>query len=392
MKTAYLSSLILFLSSALAHLYLSFQSYSLKADKAIGKTLCRISESWDCSPALTSAFSEIFNVPLSNFGFALNAAAFFSLILIHWKWLEPRKVWSNWIWLISILLALGSIVMFLISLIFLDTFCPFCTLCYILSFLVLWPLKKYLPSSRLLKPGSLRPLMWIAGSTAGFAIVLHSIGLEKYSVRDLKTSAHANFIDWQSAAPSDLLTEDKSFLSSGPQRNQARLTIVEFADFLCPYCADTYEVLSMVQKTNPSIRVEYMNFPLNPKGCTEKDTSKPSISCYLSKSVFCAEKQRKGLKIQDLFYKQQKSLSGRSSIDQIQSKVSEYMQQLNGDEKLFQICMNSSAAAASIGRQIQTGRLLGVQSTPSLFVEGRRVRPTAIQLTLSNILKSNRSR
>ena len=393
MKTAYLSSLILFLSSTLIHVYLSFRSYSLRTDKAIGKTLCRISESWNCDQALTSAFSEIFSIPLSNFGFALNAVAFLSLILIQWRWLEPRKIWSNWVWLVALLLALGSVVMFLISLIFLDTFCPFCTLCYIFSILVLWPLKKFLPSSQVLKLGSFKPLLWIASATAVFVIVLQAIGLERFSIRDLKIMAQANFIDWQNAPPAPVLEKDLSFLSSGPDRAKAKLTIVEFADFLCPHCAYTYEVLTTIQNTNPSIRVEYMSFPLNPKGCTEKESSSdPSISCYLSKAVFCTEKQKKGLQIQSLFYKKQKLFSSYSKINQTQNKVFEYLQQLNVNKQQFQKCMASMDVLESMNQHILIGRSLGIRGTPSLFVEGRSIPPTAIQLTLTSILKSSHSR
>ena len=389
MKISYLFSLGLFLSSALTHLYLSFRFYSLKADKATGKTLCYISENWNCDTALSSGFSEIFNLPLSHFGFAFNILCLLVLVLMKWNFWENKNTGSLCVWIISLVLALGSLVMFFISLVFLKSFCPLCVLSSLFSLLVLWPLKKSLPLPRLEKFSIYaKPVLWMIIGTACCVFLLKIIGMQFYSVRNVEKFARSNFMDWKRSLPHSSLNQDQSFLSSGPDRSQAKLTLVEFADLLCPHCSKTYLALKTFQQAHPKIRVEYMAFPLNSEGCTEKLASSLSSSCALSKSLFCSEKQQLGLKLQDLLYTEQKwFLQRRGNLSEIQNRVKSHLKEWGVDEKLFQECMESSAVTEVIFKHIQQGRLLGIQGTPSLFVEGKNIKPFAFSMTLTAILK-----
>ena len=389
MKISYLSSLGLFLSSALTHLYLSFRFYSLKADKATGKALCHISENWNCDTALSSGFSEIFNLPLSHFGFALNILCLLILVLMQWKLWENKNTGSIFIWIISLVLALGSIVMFLISLVFLNSFCPFCVLCGLFSLLVLWPLKLHLSLPCWEKFSTyVKPALWMVAGTALLVLLLKIIGMQFYSVQNVEKFARSNFIDWKRALPHPSLSQDQSFLSSGPDRSQAKLTLVEFADLLCPHCAQTYLALKVFQQTQPEIRIEYMTFPLNSKGCTEQTSSSISSSCFLSKSLFCSKKQQLGLKLQDLLYTKQKwFLERRRRLSAIQARVKKHIKEWGGQEELFQGCIESPSTTEVISKHIQQGHLLGIQGTPSVYVEGKNIKPFAFSMTLKAILK-----
>ena len=389
MKISYLFSLGLFLSSALTHLYLSFRFYSLKADKATGKTLCHISEKWNCDGALSSGFSEIFTFPLSHFGFAFNILCLLILILMKWNFWENKNTGALCVWFMSLVLALGSLVMFFISLVFLNSFCPFCILSGLFSLLVLWPLKLYLSLPRWEKLSVyVKPVLWVITGMVFCVFLLKIAGIQFYSVRNIEKFARSNFVDWKKTRPSSALDQDQSFLSSGPERSQAKLILVEFADLLCPHCSQTYLALKTFQRTQPEVRIEYMTFPLDSRGCTEQAVSSISSSCFLSKSLFCFEKQQLGLKLQDLLYTKQKwFLKRRGHLSVIQIRVEKQLKEWGGDENLFQECMESSSTATAIFEHIQQGRLLGIQGTPSLFVEGKSIKPFAFSMTLKAILK-----
>ena len=390
MRISFFVSLAFYLSSMVTHLYLSFRSYAIKADSSSGSSFCQIGKNWDCDLALTSRFSEIFDLPLSNFGFALNALCFFILILISLKWIESQKVWAFWVWVISLGLALGSIVMLSISLFILETFCTLCTLCYVFSFAVLWPVKKSLPSlkswSKELFPCA-KAFLWIVILALGLAFFVQAIGQDRYNIRSLKGYAQSNFSDWKTTPISSELSEDQSFLSTGPSRSDATLTLVEFADFLCPYCGRMYFSLKNFLKFNPRVRVEYMFFPLDSRGCQSSSLQTGiSVQCRLARSVYCATEQGQGLNFQDFVYNHQSwFLSNRKEVD-VENKLNEFFEAQNINKEEFQSCFKT--AGSVIAEQRELGQMLQVTGTPSLFVDGKKIQPIALTMTLSLILNS----
>ena len=376
----------------ITHIYLSFRSYALKSDTFQESTLCQIGKNWDCDSALTSNFSEIFGLPISNFGFALNALCFFILLLIHIKWIERPNIWALWVWIISLGLALGSIVMFFISLIFLKTFCTLCTLCYLLSFAVLWPVKKSLPSLTPFKKEFslyIKPLIWLIGSSFALVFLIQAVAQDRYNIRSLNNYAQSNFSDWKTTPTLTDLSEDKSFLASGPSRSEAKITLVEFADFLCPYCGRMYFSIKNFLKLNSQVRIEYMFFPLDPRGCDSSDSQgneNISAQCLLARSVYCAEEQKKGLNLQDFIYRNQNwFLSNRNRLD-VENKVAEFLTTQNISLDNFQTCFKS--AGNFIFEHRQLGQKLQITGTPSLFVEGKPIQPMSFNMTLNLILDS----
>ena len=248
-KRFFIPNLILLGSSAAVQAYLSLRSYALKADSAF-LNLCEVGAAWNCDQALTSSFAEIFGIPISHFAIALNVfLPHHVLILLQWRWLE--SIWSSWVWRIAVLSALGSVCMLVISIFILKTLCPLCSVCYILSFLVLWPLKRGLPKTQLFSFTGLRPdaqvLSIIIVSTGIFVLLLHGWSLQLYPAQ--KSMALSNFMDWKEAEIQ--YTSSESYLSSGPERSQAVLTITEFIDFLCPHCRRVYRVSKNIPKSTP---------------------------------------------------------------------------------------------------------------------------------------------
>ncbi len=385
-KRFLIPSLILFGFSIAVQLYLSLRSYSLKADSSF-LNLCEIGSTWNCDQALTSAFSEIFGIPISHFAIALNAFCLITLILLQWRWLE--NIWSSWVWRVAVLSALSSLCMLVISIAILNTLCPLCTVCYILSFLVLWPLKRGLSKTQLVTFVGIKPdiqvLSIIALSTGVLTLLLHGWSLQLYPAQ--KSMALSNFIDWRQA---DIqYTSSKSnYLSSGPQRPQAILTVTEFVDFLCPHCQRVYKVLQTFQKAYPGIRLEYMHFPLNPKGCQEKEESN-SASCYLSKAVFCSTTKK--LELQNFIFSHQENwVQLRQNVEEIKRQIQNQLNQWQVPD--IQHCVESKETSTAVFKQISEGRKLKIQGTPALFVNGKKIIPSAVHTTLEKIYNLEKSK
>ena len=384
-KRFFIPNLILLGSSIAVQAYLSLRSYALKADSSF-LNLCEVGGSWNCDQALTSPFAEIFGIPISHFAIALNAFCLVTLILLQWRWLE--NIWSSWVWRIAVFSALGSLCMLVISVFVLKTLCPLCTVCYILSFLVLWPLKRGLSKTQLFSFTGLRPDIQVLGviavSTGVFILLLHGWSLQIYPAQ--KSMALSNFMDWKQTTAQ--YTSSKSYLSSGPERAQAVLTITEFIDFLCPHCRRVYEVLKTFQKAYPDVRLEYVHFPLNPRGCQEKEES-DSASCYLSKAVFCSKTAK--LKLQDFIFSQQENwIQLRHDVEEVKKQIQSRLAQWQEPE--IQNCTQSKETAAAVFEQISEGRQLNIQGTPALFVNGKKIAPSAVHSTLEKIYDLEKSR
>ena len=385
-KRFFIPSLILFGSSIAVQLYLSLRSYSLKADSSF-LNLCEIGSQWNCDQALTSAFSEIFGIPISHFAIALSVFCLTALILLQWKWLE--KVWSSWVWRVSVFSALSSLFMLAVSMVILKTLCPLCTLCYILSFVVLWPLKKGLENPRLFAftgwRSELKILSVIALSIGVFTLLLHGWSLQIYPAQ--KSMALSNFMDWKQAQtqypPQNIIT-----LSSGPNRLQAVLTVTEFVDFLCPHCQRVYKVLQVFKKAHPDIRLEYAHFPLDPRGCQGKEES-DSASCYLSKAVFCAEEKQ--IELQTfIFNHQDKWIQLRQNVSEIKKQIQNQLSQWQVSD--ITKCTESESASNAVFKQITEGKNLKIKGTPALFVNGRKITPSAVHETLKKIYDLEKSK
>lgn len=383
------SALLLHISSVLAYLYLSLRTQTLKVGQASSESICQLGDQWNCDVALTSPFAEIFGLPLSHIGFAIQFLCLGLLILLRLNWLSAPKVWSNWIWKISLGLALASVFMLLISLAYLDTFCPICTFCYATSWLILWPLKKGLPSTRLFEnlknPKELiQKGLYILVALALFIFLLQAFLHKAYPVGQLESLAQSNFIDWKESDPISIPTGQAVVKDLTP--SEAKFTLIEFVDFLCGHCKNAHTALNRFLGFYPTVRVELMHFPLDPRGCTQKLTalSGVSTSCFLAKANHCAFKQGLGFKMADYFFSEQSKFQ-RASTVQVQSSVNAYLTQIKGNNSQFNKCLSSKKTARLIAKQKSTGEKIGIRGTPALFVDKKSISASSLYLTLTKI-------
>ena len=373
--------------------YLSLRSYSLKADAAIVNWCPAGGSNWNCDQALTSDFSEVFGIAVSNFGMALNLICFLLIFLLYFGVLD--RLWRAWMGVLALTGALASVVMFVISWVFLKSFCALCAVCYVLSFLFLFLVRKFFPSAYLfdhpfekIKNMSLKDLKPPAFLFAGMillAVLFHVWNLQMYPANT--SLADSNFQDWKGGSPllSSSDFEKMGSLSKGSKNSP--LVVTEFSDMLCPYCARVYFVLKNFQESSKNVRVNYMHFPLDPRGC-DKDSKPKSVSasCLLAKAVWCAEKEGKGLEFQDLIFKTQSDwISLRSRLSDLKSKIQKQAEPLVGDTRSFQECLHSSSAAEGISQHLSLGKRIELKGTPALFVNGKTLRPISVRLALEKI-------
>lgn len=143
---------------------------------------------------------------------------------------------------------------------------------------------------------------------------------------------------------------------------KAPVTLVEFSDFQCPVCRSLHDVLRGMLKSYPQVRVVFKDFPievLHPWARTAALAGR------------CAYQQDPGAfwKMYDSIYDNQELLSAENAW----MKMSEYASQAGLNKDDFRACMASPEAATAVDASRKNGHELEVTSTPTVFVNGRRM-------------------
>ncbi|NNE68320.1 MAG: thioredoxin domain-containing protein [Pyrinomonadaceae bacterium] len=146
-------------------------------------------------------------------------------------------------------------------------------------------------------------------------------------------------------------------------KNSANVTIVVFADFECPACAGVHPVIkSLVQKYGDRVRLVYRDFPL-PK------VHKNAIPA--ARAAFAANKQGKFFEYSEKLYQNQANLDEASLV--------KYAAELKLDTAKFSADMKSPESMAEIEKDIADAKEYGVAGTPSIFVNGYKIRTLSVQ-------------
>lgn len=145
-------------------------------------------------------------------------------------------------------------------------------------------------------------------------------------------------------------------------KNNAPVTIVEFADFQCPFCKEFNDKLFQRIKSqfidSGKVRFVYMHYPF---------LGEESI--YAAEATECAKEQGKFWQYHDLlFQKQGDENAGVYGKDNLKKYASE----LNLDQAKFDSCLDTRKFQKEVQEQQLLGTDYGVTSTPTIFINGRK--------------------
>jgi protein-disulfide isomerase len=148
--------------------------------------------------------------------------------------------------------------------------------------------------------------------------------------------------------------------SIGPEN--AKVTLVEFADFECPVCRQLDLILRQFLPTHPEVRLVYKNFPLteiHPWAMTAAIASQ------------CAYQQNPATfwKMHDAIFDAQEVISPSN----VWEKMADLASQQGLDADTFKTCMASPEAEKQVEATISQGHAVNVTGTPTTFLNGRRL-------------------
>jgi len=142
----------------------------------------------------------------------------------------------------------------------------------------------------------------------------------------------------------------------------APITIVEFSDFECPFCARFHV------QTLPSIFEEYID-----QGKVKlvfRDFPIQSIhpnALPASVAANCANDQEKFKEMHDMIFENQSVWNKQETVDAL-STFSKYAASMQLDQELFDSCLTSGKHIPEIRKDLDDGRDYGVSGTPGFFI------------------------
>ena len=145
--------------------------------------------------------------------------------------------------------------------------------------------------------------------------------------------------------------------SSDPSRGNpsAPVTVVEFSDFQCPYCLRASPTLKQLQQAyGDKVRVVWKDFPLTQ---IHPDAFKAAEAAH------CAGEQGKFWEYHDRLFDNQTALKP--------DDLRKYAADAGLDAEKFSACFTSSRFAERVRDGVALGTQLGVNSTPTLYINGR---------------------
>ncbi|HJQ84597.1 MAG TPA: thioredoxin domain-containing protein [Candidatus Binatia bacterium] len=143
----------------------------------------------------------------------------------------------------------------------------------------------------------------------------------------------------------------------------AKVTIVEYSDFQCPFCSKGYNTIEKQVLTNYGDKVKfyYKHYPL-----PFHPWAKPGAI-----GVECAKEQKPEAywKLYGALFENQ----GQITADNLKAKSTEYLQGTGVDMTKWNDCFDNKKTAAKVDAQMAEGSSVGVRGTPGFIINGRLV-------------------
>lgn len=179
----------------------------------------------------------------------------------------------------------------------------------------------------------------------------------------------------QTPAPLNLYDDAKKKLYEGLGNpsfgaETPQVTIVEFADFACPYCkASSAGLRELSTLYKDKLKVVFRDWPAHENSLT------------LAMAGQCANEQGKFWQMHDKLYANQSSTFGADTNDltTLAAAIGIYNDQ-------FQTCLDSKEYLGRIQKNVMDADTLGVVGTPTWFVNGEKIEGELTKQDLETII------
>jgi protein-disulfide isomerase len=154
----------------------------------------------------------------------------------------------------------------------------------------------------------------------------------------------------------DVSIDDDSILGD----EDAPVTIIEFSDYECPFCARFYlNTLPQLKREyidTGKVKLVYRDFPLSFHQNAQK----------AAEAAECAGEQDKYYEMHDKIFENQQAITT--------TNLKEYAKEIGLNTNEFNECLDSGEMASEVQKDFQDGQSIGVRGTPTFFINGKLLR------------------
>lgn len=148
--------------------------------------------------------------------------------------------------------------------------------------------------------------------------------------------------------------------ATAQENTSAKIILTEYSDYQCPACAYFHPIVdSLKANYGDELKVEYKDFPLNSH----------QFAALAARAAEAAKNQDKFLQMhKKLFENQQQWSSGNA-----EARFIGYAKDIGLDIEQFKADLNAAETQKAVMEEKQEGIQLGVNSTPTFFINGEKV-------------------
>jgi protein-disulfide isomerase/uncharacterized membrane protein len=352
-----------------ASLYLSTEHFKvLKSGALGGESFCNINPYINCDAVLLSRFSEIGTLPLAGLGLLFYLYLMGALIYSR---VEPQKSNNTLTFpYLFIIFAVGmSLGLAYISLWEIRALCIFCSTLYVVNLALLFLVKKVMDMKLGEWLKNFGKVSWI--KSLGYFLIVFGVGSillhtthDQYA-REIPKDKLTLYLDayfQQPVQPLDI--QGRPFFGNP----DAKIVVVEFSDFECPYCKKAAgTLLPILSQYRDQVKLVFMNYPLDMSCNKELQRPLHTRSCAAAAAAYCAGRQGKFWEYHDKTFARQPKYQPASLLN--------IAEKLKLDLNQFKACLTSEQTDQAIQADLQQGNAAKVQGTPTVFVNGRHFQP-----------------
>ncbi len=159
-------------------------------------------------------------------------------------------------------------------------------------------------------------------------------------------------------------TEETGLPAVDPSRDHikgpadAKITLIEYSDFECPFCARHKATMDAIRNTYPNdVRIVFRHFPLAFHASAEK----------AAEASECAADQGKFWEMHSKLF--ELNQTGSMSVSAFKQAASD----IGLDRGQFDACLDSGIKSTHVKEDYDQGAMAGVQGTPATFIKGELV-------------------
>lgn len=373
-------------------------------------SFCNISEAINCDAVNASGWSSFLGIPVAGFGVAFYFMLLSLGITSKKEWGFADETLSRLTFFSGMISSVISVFLFFVSKYIIGSLCLICIGMYAVNFGILLlgfyaiskgslfgeftgsvsEVFKFLSHAFFLsgapgRPRILRQITVIVGLVMFFAfgIIPGRIIAEQKLKAELAESANlSGFEKWRRAPVQNAFgRESTSLLSSNFSKGSpsAPLKIVEFADVECPACRRLSRVIAdLVKEYGDKVQLTFRNYPID-KACNPGvKVERHRFACLGANYARCAGEQGKFFEALEFLFAYP-NFEEAHSVGLVANDLIVQAKALGLDGDAMKECLDSKRHISKIQEDIRDADALGLQSTPSLWINGRFVAPKSLE-------------